>query len=160
MGELRIIPGVIDVGDTTYHPRPRYDYRWNGPYAEFHMAAAEAACQMIRQGHSIRGAAGGIGLPYWSIVRWLNNSMFAHMVDVASAERVFTLEAMLLHTKDLIKYKVLMSALKRSAPEAWEETRVLPSDQAKQLPQQITTTVVEAVERSMVMPAGDKGVLN
>jgi hypothetical protein len=125
-----------------------YDYVWNQGYAEFHYEAATVACEFMAQGHSPRGAAGAIGIPYSSLMRWLVHSEFAHMVDVAAARRVFTLEQLLLQTRDVVKYKVLMAALRRAAPEAWEETRILPSDQNKKLPTNINVTVIQAPARS------------
>ena len=142
-------PKLITVGDdssasadTELAPARHFDYIWKQGYAEFHYEAAQVACEMMAAGHSPRGAAGAIGIPYSSLMRWLAHTEFAHMVDVAAAKRVFNLEQLLLQTKDVVKYKVLMSALRRAAPEAWEETRVLPSDQAKKLPTQINVTVV------------------
>lgn len=129
-------------------PALSYEYVWNQGYAEFHYEAAVVACEFMAQGHSPRGAAGSIGIPYSSLMRWLAHTEFAHMVDVAAAKRVFNLEQLLLQTKDVVKYKVLMSALRRAAPEAWEETRILPSDQNKKLPTNINVTVISAPSRS------------
>lgn len=132
-------------------PAIQFDYVWREGFADFHYEAAQVACEMMAQGHSPRGAAGSIGIPYSSLMRWLAHTEFAHMVDVAAAKRVFNLEQLLLQTKDVVKYKVLMGALRRAAPEAWEETRILPSDQGKKLPTQINVTVVAAPTNAPVI---------
>jgi hypothetical protein len=124
-------------------PPREFEYEWNQGYAMFNRTAAEAAVEAITNGHSLRAAAGRIGIPYGSIMRWLvTETDFAKMIDIASAQRVFHLEKLLLGTKDVVKYKVLMGALRRAAPEAWEETRVLPSAEAEQLPQTITVNII------------------
>ena len=148
---LRLLSDYVADGTSVADiltPAPHFEYIWTQGYAEFHYEAAVIACEFMAQGHSPRGAAGAIGIPYSSLMRWLAHTEFAHMVDVAAAKRVFNLEQLLLNTKDVVKYKVLMSALRRAAPEAWEETRVLPSDQNKKLPTNINVTVVSAPSRS------------
>lgn len=149
--------GDSPAGDTISAPAFQFEYTWNQGHAEFHYEAAQIACEYMAYGHSPRGAAGAIGIPYSSLMRWLVHTEFAHMVDIAAAKRVFNLEQMLLQTKDVVKYKVLMSALRRAAPEAWEETRVLPSDQTKKLPQNINVTVVTAPARSPIVDIEPEG---
>ena len=150
--KFKVIDNELDAG-AALTPALRFDYIWVNGYAEFHYEAAQHACEFMAQGHSPRGAAGAIGIPYSSLMRWLAHTEFAHMVDIAAAKRVFNLEQLLLQTKDVVKYKVLMAALRRAAPEAWEETRILPSDQTKKLPQNINVTVVAAPQRSTIVDA-------
>lgn len=130
-------------------PPREFEYEWQNGYALFNMEAAEAAVEAITNGHSLRAASGRIGIPYGSIMRWLVTSEdFAKMLDIASAERVFFLEKLLLSTRDVVKYKVLMGALRRAAPESWDDPRTTPHIDGPGLPQAITITLVEPVPRA------------
>lgn len=134
----------------TSRRRP-YDYQWLNGHALYSPAEAEEAAEHIANGHSLRAAAGAIHLPFASIMRWLAEIPdFARRIDIAAARRVFELEKRVLVTKDGVKAKVLLLALRRAAPEAWDDPRTSPHDEGNQLPQTVVIQVIASPKEAAV----------
>lgn len=118
-------------------------YHWIGGYAEYHDVAAAKIAQWVKQGHSLRAAGGAVSLPFKSVIRWLSiHRAFARMIDIALAERVFDLEKQIFSTTDGVKAKVLLAALQRAAPEAWDDPRITKHERDP-LPGVVTLKIVK-----------------
>lgn len=143
------------VDSPTYLPRNTPLYRWKDGYAVYDPVAAAALVEHLANGHSLRGASGApdIQLPFASVLRWLATTpAFARMVDIAHARRVNELEARVLITNDAVQAKVLIQALRRAAPEAWDDTRNTPLNDSTSLPQQIIITIASPPQHTPDRP--------
>jgi hypothetical protein len=125
------------------------DLEWFGTQAAFHPEIAAEILETVKNGFSLRAAAGFAGIPYRIAGQWVDNhATFGYDLELALAQRVYRLESEILNTEDPVRGKVLMQALRRAAPEVWADPREVPP-QDRQLPQLITLNVVEATPRSL-----------
>lgn len=125
-----------------------YTYQYEDGFALYHPQYASEAADHIANGHSPRAAAGAIRLDFESLERWMREIPdFTRQVKIAVARRVFELEKRLLMTRDGVRAKVLLAALRRAAPEAWDDPRTSPHDDGNRLPTVIETKIIAAPER-------------
>jgi hypothetical protein len=118
----------------------------------------QLVAECIAAGHSLRAAAGFIGIPYSNLLNWIAlDSNFAIQIDTASARRVYTLETDL-KTTDPVTAKVALTALRRAAPEAWDDPRITPHDNP--LPTRIEQEVIYPSPRLSFSETPPKDQLN
>lgn len=123
-------------------PFPRFLFTYSqGHYADPHPPAMLMVLELIASGHSLRASAGFIGIPYSNLLNWIAiDTNFAFRIDAAAARRVYTLESTTLATTDPVQAKVTLQALRRAAPEAWDDPRITPHDNP--LPTRIEQEIV------------------
>ena len=115
---------------------------YSPPHADF-------IVKLAKEGYSLRACAGAASIPYRVVAQWVDLvPAFRIAVEIAMAQRVFRLEHRLLNTEDPTQGKILMQALRRSAPEVWADPKESPPD-STQIPTAITLTVVSPAPRQL-----------
>jgi len=120
-----------------------------GDQGLFSQKHADFILSLAKMGYSLRACAGAASIPYRVVAQWVDLSPpFRIAVEIAMAQRVFHLEHRLLSTEDPTQGKILMQALRRSAPEVWADPKEAPPD-VTQIPQAITLTVIQPEPRAL-----------
>lgn len=120
-----------------------------GEQGLFNQIHADFIISLASQGFSLRACAGAASIPYRVVAQWVDMvPAFRIQVEIAMARRVFQLESRLLGTEDPTQGKILMQALRRSAPEVWADPKESPPDAASQ-PTSIQLTIIEATPRTL-----------
>lgn len=126
-----------------------------GSQALFSPVHADAILRKAKEGYSLRACAGFVSIPYRAVAQWVDMvPAFREAVEIAMAERVYFLEDRLLNTEDPTQGKILMQALRRSAPEVWADPKEAPPDPTS-VPTAITMTVIHAEPRALPNSVAD-----
>jgi hypothetical protein len=98
-------------------------YTWLNGFALYDAKAGQEIAELVANGHSLRGAAGGVNLTFSSVLRWLQEYPdFALLIEEAHARKVFQTEGLIFNEINPVRHKTQLTLLARAAPEAWDST--------------------------------------